>query len=96
MRFTVQVYDVVLDAALQTQKCGPRKLLVTGEWEWLLNGFAGELAAAVRLDSVRCTSGLIVTDTASTYLVCSMAHLISGWTDLYCIFSCMAKHNYIA
>ncbi|KAL3142941.1 hypothetical protein ABBQ38_003227 [Trebouxia sp. C0009 RCD-2024] len=35
-----QVYDVVLDAALQTQKCGPRNLLVTGDWEWLLNAFA--------------------------------------------------------
>ena len=43
---SLQVYDVVLDAALHTQKCGPRKLLVSGEWEWLLNGFAGDLLAA--------------------------------------------------
>ena len=42
----LQVYDVVLDAALHTQKCGPRKLLVTGAWEWLLHGFAGDLLAA--------------------------------------------------
>lgn len=45
----LQVYDVVLDAALHTQKCGPRNLLVTGEWEWLLNGFAGDLLAAIML-----------------------------------------------
>ena len=50
----LQVYDVVLDAALHTQKCGPRNLLVTGEWEWLLNGFAGDLLAAGMLCS-QCT-----------------------------------------
>lgn len=43
---SLQVYDVVLDAALHTQKCGPRNLLVTEEWEWLLNGFAGDWLAA--------------------------------------------------
>ena len=38
----VQVYDVCLDAALQAQNCGPRNLQVTGEWQWLLQGFAGQ------------------------------------------------------
>ena len=40
---TVQVYDVVLDAALRAQNCGPHQLLVQGEWEWLLIQFAGRL-----------------------------------------------------
>ncbi|DBB16594.1 TPA: hypothetical protein ACH3X3_014851 [Trebouxia sp. C0006] len=35
-----QVYDVVLDAALRAQKCGPRQLQVQDEWEWLLSEFA--------------------------------------------------------
>ena len=37
----LQVYDVILDAALQAQKCGSDKLQVEGEWEWLLTEFAG-------------------------------------------------------
>ena len=49
----LQVYDVVLDAALQTQKCGPRNLLVSGDWEWLLNAFAGNVHEACRLCSHR-------------------------------------------
>ena len=38
----MQVYDVCLDAALQAQDCGPHNLQVTGEWQWLLQGFAGQ------------------------------------------------------
>lgn len=51
---SLQVYDVVLDAALHTQKCGPRNLLVTEEWEWLLNGFAGDWLAGGML----CTQSM--------------------------------------
>ena len=36
-----QVYDLTLSAALKTQKCGPLKLTVEGEWRWLLERFAG-------------------------------------------------------
>ena len=41
----LQVYDVVLDAALKAQKCGPRQLQVQDEWEWLLSEFAGQPSA---------------------------------------------------
>lgn len=37
---TVQVYDLSLHAALQTQGCGPRQLEVKGEWAWILDEFA--------------------------------------------------------
>ncbi len=36
----VQVYDLSLHAALVVQGCGPRRLEVKGEWEWLLDEFA--------------------------------------------------------
>lgn len=36
----VQVYDISLAAALREQKCGPNKLLVEGDWKWLLESFA--------------------------------------------------------
>lgn len=36
----VQVYDLTLAAALATQRCGPKRLTVTGEWLWLLDEFA--------------------------------------------------------
>lgn len=35
-----QVYDLVLDAALAGDGCGPTKLQVGGEWAWLLNQVA--------------------------------------------------------
>lgn len=41
----LQVYDVVLDAALRAQKCGPRQLQVQDEWEWLLSEFSGRPSA---------------------------------------------------
>ena len=49
----VQVYDVVLDAALRAQKCGPCQLQVQGDWEWLLSEFAGkaDTASASSFDS---------------------------------------------
>ncbi len=36
----LQVYDLTLAAALAAQDCGPRRLMVTGEWLWLLGEFA--------------------------------------------------------
>ena len=36
----VQVYDITLSAALKLQKCGPNRLVVEGEWKWLLGMFA--------------------------------------------------------
>lgn len=63
----VQVYDVVLDAALQTQKCGPQKLLVTDEWEWLLHGFAGRLTAAKLQQSELFTYKLAETPNVNQY-----------------------------
>lgn len=36
----IQVYDITLLAALKLQKCGPSKLVVEGEWKWLLGMFA--------------------------------------------------------
>ena len=36
----LQVYDISLSAALREQKCGPSKLLVDGNWKWLLEAFA--------------------------------------------------------
>ena len=35
-----QVYDAVLSAALRAQRCGRRRLSVSGEWGWLLRKFA--------------------------------------------------------
>ncbi|EIE27268.1 hypothetical protein COCSUDRAFT_55287 [Coccomyxa subellipsoidea C-169] len=35
-----EVYDLSLHAALVVQGCGPRRLEVKGEWEWLLDEFA--------------------------------------------------------
>lgn len=35
-----QVYDAVLSAALRAQRCGHRRLSVSGEWAWLLKKFA--------------------------------------------------------
>ena len=35
-----QVYDAVLSAALRAQRCGRRRLSVSGEWGWLLKKFA--------------------------------------------------------
>jgi hypothetical protein len=38
--YTMQVYDITLDAALRAQSCGPNQLMVTGEWHWLLSQYA--------------------------------------------------------
>ncbi len=40
MRWPVQIYDLILEAALEAQQCGPRRLQVTDPWEWLLSEFA--------------------------------------------------------
>jgi len=34
-----QVYDLMLEAALEAQQCGPKRLQVTGAWQWLLTEF---------------------------------------------------------
>ncbi len=36
----MQIYDLLLEAALEAQQCGPRRLQVTDQWEWLLTEFA--------------------------------------------------------
>ena len=40
MVFQVQVYDITMMAAIKAQQCGPAKLSITGEWQWLLAQFA--------------------------------------------------------
>ena len=36
----MQIYDLILEAALEAQQCGPRRLQVTDPCEWLLSEFA--------------------------------------------------------
>lgn len=71
----LQVYDVVLDAALHTQKCGPRNLLVTGEWEWLLNGFAGDCLQQPHCDPQPQTSASFPKQSVTLYLLASYTQL---------------------
>ncbi|CAK0784807.1 hypothetical protein CVIRNUC_008011 [Coccomyxa viridis] len=34
-----QIYDLMLEAALESQQCGPKRLQLTGPWLWLLTEF---------------------------------------------------------
>lgn len=36
---TAQIYDLMLEAALEAQQCGPKRLQLTGAWQWLLTEF---------------------------------------------------------
>ena len=35
----MQIYDLMLEAALEAQQCGPKRLQLTGPWLWLLTEF---------------------------------------------------------
>ena len=35
----LQIYDLMLEAALEAQQCGPKRLQLTGPWLWLLTEF---------------------------------------------------------
>lgn len=35
----LQIYDLMLEAALESQQCGPKRLQLTGPWLWLLTEF---------------------------------------------------------
>ena len=39
MYFIVQIYDLLLEAALEAQQCGLKRLELTGAWQWLLTEF---------------------------------------------------------
>ena len=65
----VQVYDVVLDAALRAQKCGPSQLLVQGEWEWLLAEFAGlTLALCLQIFAISAMHDIMPTHQSHAFL----------------------------
>ena len=73
------VYDAVFAAALTAQKCGPRRLSVTGHWAWLLRAFAASYGVRPTYTSLAHAAWIVrpANATATAYCLTTLKSLLA-------------------
>ena len=73
------VYDAVFAAALSAQKCGPRRLTVTGHWAWLLRAFAQSYGVRPTYTSLAHAAWIVQPSnaTATAYCLTTLKSLLA-------------------